>query len=109
MMDIGFIRSTVVATTIAYIRAHTGAVVEPAVFDDLDLLFSSLDLDSLDVMMLAEELSEKLEVEMELTALIDYPTVGQLTRHIHGLLGGAGVDGAGGGTTETPETSAMEP
>jgi len=97
MMDIGFIRSTVVATMIAYIRAHTGAIVEPAVFDDLDLLFSSLDLDSLDVMMLAEELSEKLEIEMELTALIDYPTVGQLTRHIHGLLGGAGGDGAGGG------------
>ncbi len=69
----------------AYIRSRGAAGVDPTVFDDDGLLFSSFDLDSLDVMMLAEEISSVLDIDMELTALIDFPTVGSLARHIAGL------------------------
>ena len=77
------IRSVVVATTMAYISAR-GTQVGPSQIDDR-VLFSSLDLDSLDVMMLAEEISAGLELDLDLTALIDYPTVGQLVQYVRRL------------------------
>lgn len=82
------IRSVIVATTVAYIRSRGAAGVDATVFNDDSLLFSSLDLDSLDVMMLAEEISSALEIDMELTALIDFPTIGSLARHISRLMFG---------------------
>lgn len=48
--------------------------------------FSSTGMDSLDLMMLAEKIAIALHINMELTALIDYPTVGTLTKHIQTIM-----------------------
>lgn len=50
-----------------------------------DISFFKIGLDSLDLMMLAEKISERVEVDMELTALIDYPTVDALCSYINNL------------------------
>lgn len=50
-----------------------------------DISFFKIGLDSLDLMMLAERISERIKVEMELTALIDYPTVDALCTYINNL------------------------
>ena len=87
------------ATVVAYIRAHSGRLVDDTAVETH--LFSTLELDSLDVMMLAEELSTRFEVEMELTALIDYPDIEALTQHVHELVAGDAAESALAVTTKT--------
>ena len=101
------IRSAIVATTMAYIRLQRAVTVDPTVFNDDSLLFSSLDLDSLDVMMLAEQISSALEIDIELTALIDFPTIGSLARHTSRLMSGLGIaeDATGVGGAVVPNST----
>jgi acyl carrier protein len=51
-----------------------------------NIRFSSTGMDSLDLMMLAERISSVLGIEMELTALIDYPNIDALSGHIQSLI-----------------------
>lgn len=56
------------------------------IIESYDQRFSDTDMDSLDLMMLAEKISAALDIDMELTALIDYPTVPTLCQYIQTLL-----------------------
>lgn len=69
---------------------HTNCYLEDNGYDliieSYDQRFSDTDMDSLDLMMLAEKISSALDIDMELTALIDYPTVPSLCQYIQTLL-----------------------
>lgn len=88
-------------TTSEHIRQqvilHTNIYLEDngynAINDSNDQNFSDTGMDSLDLMMLAEKISSALEIDMELTALIDYPTVQALCGYIRSLMVSRGDDG----------------
>jgi acyl transferase domain-containing protein/NADPH:quinone reductase-like Zn-dependent oxidoreductase/acyl carrier protein/NADP-dependent 3-hydroxy acid dehydrogenase YdfG len=95
--DIEFIKNVVADTIKGHFRSlGLGRNLSDIDLYDSDLLFSVLPLDSLDLMVLAESISEKLDVDMELTSLIDYPTIGMICTHIKELLtGGTAQEGVG--------------
>lgn len=77
-----YIRDQVILNTNQYLKDNGYAPIE----DSGDQNFSETDLDSLDLMMLAEKIAASLDIDMELTALIDYPSVQSLCEYIHNIM-----------------------
>jgi len=76
------IRDQVILNTNSYLEDNGYNLIQNAGDEN----FSDTDMDSLDLMMLAEKISADLAIDMELTALIDYPSVQSLCEYIYTLM-----------------------
>lgn len=76
------IRDQVILNTNSYLEDNGYNLIQNAGDEN----FSDTDMDSLDLMMLAEKISADLAIDMELTALIDHPSVQSLCEYIYTLM-----------------------